>query len=67
MPKAYIQLGASGSSPSICPARATGCDGHHHGGRHQPHVPTPCSTNGKTSRDKEENSGPYSYALVFNL
>ena len=26
MPKAYIQLGASGSSPSICPARATGCD-----------------------------------------
>ena len=27
MPKAYIQLGASGSSPSICPARATGCDG----------------------------------------
>ena len=25
MPKAYIQLGASGSSPSICPARATGC------------------------------------------
>ena len=27
MPKAYIQLGASGSSPSICPARATGCQG----------------------------------------
>ena len=25
MPKAYIQLGASCSSPSICPARATGC------------------------------------------
>ena len=25
MPKAYIQLGANGSSPSICPARATGC------------------------------------------
>ena len=24
MPTAYIQLGASGSSPSICPARATG-------------------------------------------
>ena len=24
MPKAYIQLGASGSSPSICPAWATG-------------------------------------------
>ena len=28
MPKAYIQLGASCSSPSICPARATGCRGH---------------------------------------
>ena len=25
MPKGYIQLGASCSSPSICPARATGC------------------------------------------
>ena len=25
MPKAYIKLGASGSSPSICTARATGC------------------------------------------
>ena len=30
MPKAYIQLGASGSSPSICPARATGCADPHH-------------------------------------
>ena len=27
MPKAYIQLGANGSSPSICPARATGWGG----------------------------------------
>ena len=27
MPKAYIQLGASCSSPSICPARATGWAG----------------------------------------
>ena len=27
MPKGYIQLGASCSSPSICPARATGCEG----------------------------------------
>ena len=25
MPKGYIQLGACGSSPRICPARATGC------------------------------------------
>ena len=25
MPEGYIQLGANGSSPSICPARATGC------------------------------------------
>ena len=24
MPEGYIQLGAGGSSPSICPARATG-------------------------------------------
>ena len=29
MPKGYIQLGASCSSPSICPARATGCRGDH--------------------------------------
>ena len=31
MPKGYIQLGASCSSPSICPARATGCTTDHYG------------------------------------